>query len=32
LKIGLQVPRFTWPGGAAGIDPKLAEIAKTADK
>jgi len=31
LKIGLQVPRFTWPGGTAGIGPKLAEIARTAD-
>jgi len=31
LKIGLQVPRFTWQGGAAIIGPKLAEIARTAD-
>lgn len=32
MKIGLQVPKFTWPGGAAGIGPKLAEIAGAADK
>ena len=29
MKIGLQVPSFTWPGGAAEIGPRLAEIAKT---
>jgi len=32
MKIGLQVPRFTWPGGAAGIASKLAGIAKAADR
>ena len=32
MRIGLQVPNFTWPGGAAGITPKLAEIARTADE
>lgn len=32
MKIGLQVPRFTWPGGAAGIGTKLADIARTADE
>jgi F420-dependent oxidoreductase-like protein len=31
MRIGLQIPSFTWPGGAAAIGPKLAEIAKTAD-
>jgi F420-dependent oxidoreductase-like protein len=31
MKIGLQVPRFTWPGGPAGIAPKLTEIARTAE-
>jgi F420-dependent oxidoreductase-like protein len=32
MKIGLQVPNFTWPGGPAGISKKLAEIAITADQ
>ncbi len=31
MKIGLQVPNFTWPGGTAIIGPRLAEIAKIAD-
>lgn len=31
MKIGLQVPNFTWPGGAAGIADKLTEIAQTAE-
>ena len=31
MKIGLQIPKFTWPGGDAVIGPKLAEIARTAD-
>ncbi len=31
MKIGLQIPSFTWPGGSAKIAPKLAEIARTAD-
>jgi F420-dependent oxidoreductase-like protein len=31
MKIGLQVPSFTWPGGDAAIGPRLAEIARTAD-
>jgi F420-dependent oxidoreductase-like protein len=31
MRIGLQIPNFTWPGGVAGIRPKLAEIARTAD-
>jgi F420-dependent oxidoreductase-like protein len=32
MKIGLQVPNFTWPGGPADIAGKLAEIARTADE
>jgi len=32
LKIGLQVPNFTWPGGAAGISSKLAQIAGVVDE
>jgi F420-dependent oxidoreductase-like protein len=32
MKIGLQVPNFTWPGGPAEIGSKLAEIAGTADE
>jgi F420-dependent oxidoreductase-like protein len=31
MKIGLQVPDFTWPGGAAELGPTLARIASTAD-
>jgi F420-dependent oxidoreductase-like protein len=31
MKIGLQVPNFTWPGGPGGIAGKLAEIARAAD-
>jgi alkanesulfonate monooxygenase SsuD/methylene tetrahydromethanopterin reductase-like flavin-dependent oxidoreductase (luciferase family) len=31
MKIGLQVPRFHWPGSPENIGPKLAEIAKAAD-
>jgi F420-dependent oxidoreductase-like protein len=31
MRIGLQIPSFTWPGGDAVIGPKLAEIAQTAD-
>ena len=32
MKIGLQVPRFDWPGSPQNIGPKLVEIAKTADR
>jgi F420-dependent oxidoreductase-like protein len=32
MKIGLQIPSFTYPGGTAEIGPRLAEIAKTADE
>ncbi len=31
MKIGLQIPRFTWPGGDAAIGRTLADIAQTAD-
>jgi F420-dependent oxidoreductase-like protein len=31
MKIGLQVPNFTWPSGPGGIHTILAEIARTAD-
>ncbi len=32
MKIGLQIPNFTWPGGSSVIGPRLAEIARTADE
>lgn len=32
MKIGLQVPNFTWPGGPKEIHSKLAEIARTSDQ
>jgi F420-dependent oxidoreductase-like protein len=32
MKIGLQIPNFTWPGGAAHLAAKLREIAQTADE
>ena len=31
MKIGLQLPRFHWPGSPGNIGPKLAEIAGPAD-
>ena len=31
MKIGLQIPNFTWPGGAPELGPRLAEIATTAE-
>jgi F420-dependent oxidoreductase-like protein len=31
MKIGLQIPRFDWPGSPRNIGAKLGEIAKTAD-
>jgi F420-dependent oxidoreductase-like protein len=31
MKLGLQIPSFTWPGGPERIAPTLAEIAKTAE-
>ncbi len=32
MKIGLQIPKFTWPGGPARLSGTLAEIASTADQ
>ncbi|HEX4214439.1 MAG TPA: LLM class F420-dependent oxidoreductase [Candidatus Dormibacteraeota bacterium] len=32
MRIGITVADFTWPQGAAGIGPTLAEIARTADE
>lgn len=32
MRIGLQIPSFTWPGGEQAIHTKLAEIARTADQ
>jgi F420-dependent oxidoreductase-like protein len=32
MRVGLQVPRFTWPGGDAAIGPRLAEIGRAADE
>ncbi|MCA9873473.1 MAG: LLM class F420-dependent oxidoreductase [Ardenticatenaceae bacterium] len=31
MKIGLQIPKFTWPGGPSALAPKLTEIAQTAE-
>jgi F420-dependent oxidoreductase-like protein len=31
VKLGLQIPDFTWPGGAKAIGPTLAKVARTAD-
>ena len=31
MKLGLQLPSFTWPGGDAAIGPTLARITETAD-
>ncbi len=32
MKIGLQIPNFTWPAGPAGIAGTLANIARTTDE
>ncbi|MGH3105696.1 MAG: LLM class flavin-dependent oxidoreductase [Rubrobacteraceae bacterium] len=32
MRIGLQIPSFTWPDGVGGIGPRLAEIGRTADE
>ncbi|MCC7365865.1 MAG: LLM class F420-dependent oxidoreductase [Dehalococcoidia bacterium] len=32
MRIGLQIPNFTWPGGPAVLGPKLAAIAHDADE
>ncbi len=31
MKIGLQIPSFTWPGGSVEVGQRLAQIANTAD-
>jgi F420-dependent oxidoreductase-like protein len=31
VKLGLQIPSFSWPGGDAAIGPTLARITETAD-
>ncbi len=31
MKLGLQIPMFTWPGGAEQLGPRLGEIARTAE-
>jgi F420-dependent oxidoreductase-like protein len=31
VKIGLQIPSFTWPGGPEAIGPTLARVARQAD-
>jgi F420-dependent oxidoreductase-like protein len=32
MKLGLQIPNFTWPGGPSQLAAKLREIAQTADE
>ena len=32
MKVGLQIPDFTWPGGAKEIGPTLVKIARTANE
>jgi len=32
MKLGLQIPSFTWPGGAQRIGPTLAHIGQAAEK
>ncbi|HEX8939840.1 MAG TPA: LLM class F420-dependent oxidoreductase [Candidatus Limnocylindrales bacterium] len=31
MKLGLQIPSFTWPGGDAAIAPTLARVVRTAE-
>ncbi len=31
MKVGLQIPSFTWPGGAEAIGPTLSRVARDAD-
>ena len=31
MKLGLQIPSFTWPGGAAAVPPTLARIGQAAE-
>src|SRR5262245_2232951 len=32
MRIGLQIPDFTWPNGAAALGSDLAAVARTADE
>lgn len=32
MKVGLQIPSFTWPGGTAELGARLGQIAVTADE
>src|SRR2546425_5664773 len=32
MKIGLNIPDFTWPGGPAKLGSTIAQIARTADQ
>src|SRR2546422_6017530 len=32
MKLGLNIPDFTWPGGQATLGSTLAQIARTADQ
>jgi len=32
LKIGLQIPDYTWPGGPRKLGEDLAAVARTADE
>jgi F420-dependent oxidoreductase-like protein len=32
MKLGLQIPSFTWPGGPGELSPTLARIARTAEE
>lgn len=32
VRVGLQIPSFTWPGGPPALAERLAEIARTADE
>jgi F420-dependent oxidoreductase-like protein len=32
MRVGLQIPIFTWPGGAAALAAKLREISQTAEE
>jgi F420-dependent oxidoreductase-like protein len=32
MRVGLQVPSFSWPDGAPGIGPRLTAIGRTADE
>ncbi len=31
MRVGLQLPSFSWPGGVAAIAPRLAEVAQAAE-